>query len=84
MVVRSPGVEGKKVLREVSKGIVEAHFGGVFGVRSQFSLSQPAAGPDLPWDPCPLPLADWVEWDSQQQEERGSGPLRRAGWGGSL
>lgn len=79
MVVHSPGVEGKKVLREVSKGVVEAHFGVVFGVRSQFSSSQPAAGPDLPWDPCPLPLADWVERDSQQQEEGGSGPAQE-GW----
>lgn len=51
----------------------------VFGVRSQFSSSQPAAGPDLPWDPCPLPLADWVERDSQQQEEGGSGPAQE-GW----
>lgn len=66
MVVLSPGVEGKKVLGEISKGAAEPHFGVVSGVRSQVSPPQPAAGHGLPWDPCPLPLADWAGWDSQQ------------------
>lgn len=84
VVVLSPEVEGKKVLGEISKGVVEPHFGVVSGVRRQVSPAQPAAGHSLPWYPGPPALADWAEWDRQRREggrKGGSCRLRRAGWG---
>lgn len=83
MVVLSPEVEGKKVLGEISKGVVEPHFGVVSGIRSQVSPAQPAAGQSLPWDPGPQLWWTGLSGIGSGRREGGSGWLGRAGWGGA-